>query len=114
MPYIEAKLSCKLTAEKTEALKAGFGKAIQTIPGKSEQWLMVNIIDGQNLFFAGDADADSAYISVEIFGKASSKAYGALTSELCTLISYVTGISPSRTYITYREIDEWCWNGSNL
>lgn len=114
MPYIEAKFSAKLTDEKIEALKSGFGKAIENIPGKSEDWLMVNVIDNQKMFFKGDNSSDTAFISVSIFGKASSKAYSALTSELCTLISYVTGTSPSRTYITYREVDEWGWNGSNF
>lgn len=39
MPYIEAKVSCKLTDEKITALKTEFGKAIECIPGKSESWL---------------------------------------------------------------------------
>lgn len=114
MPYIQAKFSSKLTQEKIEALKSGFGKAIECIPGKSETWLMVNIEDSQNIYFAGDNESDSAYICIEIFGNASSNAYSCLTSELCTLVSDVTGISPSRIYITYREVDKWGWNGSNL
>jgi len=114
MPYIEAKLTSKLSPEKCEALKSGFGKTIELIPGKSEDWLMVNISDGQKMYFKGEDDKDSAFISVSIFGKASSKAYSALTSELCTLISYIAGVSPSRIYITYREVDEWGWNGSNF
>lgn len=114
MPYIEAKLSCKLSPEKIEMLKSGFGKAIECIPGKSEGWLMVNIEDGKNMFFKGNANGDTAFIAVSVFGKAPDKACSALTGEICSLISNITGISPDRTYITYSEFDKWGWNGSNF
>ena len=114
MPYIEAKVSCKLDESKINALKSGFGKAIECIPGKSEGWLMVNIEDGKSMFFKGNADGDTAYISVSIFGKASRDAYEALTGEICSLVSSVTGTSPDRIYVTYSEYDKWGWNGSNF
>lgn len=114
MPYIEAKFTSKLDGDKVTALKEGFGKAIECIPGKSESWLMVNIEDSKTMFFKGNNDGDSAYLSVSIFGKASPDAYNALTGELCALINRVTGISPARTYITYSEYDKWGWNGSNF
>lgn len=114
MPYIEAKFSSKLDSSKINALKEGFGKAIECIPGKNESWLMVNIEDGKSIFFKGNNDGESAYLSVSIFGKASASDYNALTGELCELINRITGISPSRTYITYSEYDKWGWNGSNF
>ena len=114
MPYIEAKLSCKLSDEKINELKAGFGKAIECIPGKSEDWLMVNIEDGKKMFFKGNACDETAFISVSVFGSATPSSYQKLTGEICSLISKTTGISPSRTYVTYSEFDKWGWNGSNF
>ena len=114
MPYIEAKFSCKLDESKIQELKTLFGKAIELIPGKSESWLMVNIEDDKNIFFKGNRDSDSAFISVAIFGSASSKAYSNLTGELCEKVSSITGIRPDRIYITYREVDTWGWNGQNF
>lgn len=114
MPYIEAKLTCKLSDEKINQLKSGFGKAIECIPGKSEGWLMVNIEDDKKMFFKGDASMDTAFISVSIFGKAASSDYEKLTIEICSLISSVTGISPDRTYVTYSEFDKWGWNNMNF
>lgn len=114
MPYIEAKLSCTLTDDKITALKSGFGKAIECIPGKSETWLMVNIEDNKNLFFKGDKSGDTAFISVSIFGKASTDAYEDLTKSICSLINETTGISPDRTYVTYSEYDKWGWNNMNF
>ena len=114
MPYIEAKFSKELDKATTEALKCGFGKAIECIPGKRATWLMVNIEDGKNIFFKGNKDDDSAYLSVSIFGKANKKDYDNLTSELCKIITESTGTPSSRTYITYSEYDKWGWNGSNF
>ncbi len=114
MPYIEAKFSCKLDEKQVLSLKSGFGKAIECIPGKSETWLMVNIEDGKNMFFKGNNDGDCAYLSVGIFGSASESAYSNLTKELTALVSDITGVSPQRTYITYREVDVWGWNGNNF
>ena len=114
MPYIEAKVSCKLTDEKITALKTEFGKAIECIPGKNEGWLMVNIEDGKKMYFQGNNDADTAYISVSIFGSSTKTAYSALTGEICSIVSKTTGISPDRIYVTYSEYDKWGWNGSNF
>ena len=114
MPYIEAKVSCTLTKEQTELLKAGFGKAIECIPGKSESWLMVNIEDGKKLWFKGDASAETAFIAVSVFGKASAGAYENLTKSICALMSEICGISPDRTYVTYSEYDKWGWNNMNF
>lgn len=114
MPYIEAKLSCKLSDEKIEALKTGFGKAIECIPGKSENWLMVNIEDNKKIFFQGNENGASAFISVSIFGSAAKDAYSNLTDEICKIVSDITDISPARIYVTYSEFDKWGWNGANF
>ena len=114
MPYIEAKFSCKLDESKIEALKTAFGKSIEEIPGKNESWLMVNIEDSKNIYFQGNNDSDSAYLSVSVFGKATPSDYQSLTKVLCRNVSEITGISPARTYITYSEYDKWGWNGSNF
>lgn len=114
MPYIEAKVSCKLSEEQIEALKNDFGKAIECIPGKSENWLMVNIEDEKRLYFKGNADDETAYIYVSILGHAEPDAYAALTNEITIIVSEITGISGSRIYVSYREADTWGWNGSNF
>ena len=51
MPMIEAKVTMELPAEKRDVLKAEFGKAVSVI-GKPESYLMVNLVDKQDLYFA--------------------------------------------------------------
>ncbi len=53
MPMIEAKVTMELPAEKRNVLKAEFGKAI-SIMGKPESYLMINLVDGQDLYFGGN------------------------------------------------------------
>ena len=114
MPYIEANLSCKLTDDKINELKSGFGKVIECIPGKTENWLMVNIRDDSKIFFKGNCDDETAFISVEIFGKASQSAYDNLTSQITALVSKTASIPEDRIYVNYREVDTWGWNGNNF
>ena len=43
MPFINAKISKAITKEQETQIKTMFGEAITTIPGKSENWLMVGL-----------------------------------------------------------------------
>lgn len=40
MPFINSKISTSLTEAQESEIKTRLGQAIQTIPGKSESWLM--------------------------------------------------------------------------
>ena len=43
MPFIDCKVNIDVSKQQELELKDEFGKAISLIPGKSENWLMVNI-----------------------------------------------------------------------
>ena len=62
MPYINLKTTKTVAPEKCEVIKAAFGKAIESFPGKTEAWLMVGIEDNVKLWFKGDASSDSAIV----------------------------------------------------
>ena len=51
MPFINSKVTVKMTDDKKETIKKKFGEAIKLIPGKSENWLMVGFEDGYDLYF---------------------------------------------------------------
>ena len=38
MPFINSKVTVKMTDDKKEGVKKKFGEAIKLIPGKSENW----------------------------------------------------------------------------
>ena len=99
MPFIETKTSVAVSKEQLVALKEAFAKAIEIIPGKSEQWLMLNTIGECNMAFRGDMDTPCAMIKVEIFGKAKDIEYDRLTEELCRVASNILGVPSDRIYV---------------
>ena len=81
MPFIRTSLNITLSASQEEALKKRFGEAIACIPGKSENWLMLEFSDNCRMWFKGE-QAPMAMVDVSIFGGASPEAYEALTAKL--------------------------------
>ena len=114
MPYINVKVSKKLTDADMTALKAELGKAITAIPGKSETYLMVCIEDGQNIWLAGKNDRPMAFVDVRILGHAKPADFSAMTGEVCKALDKTAGIAPADTYVTYAEVENWGWNGRNF
>ena len=114
MPFIETKTSVSVSKTQLTALKEAFAKAIEIIPGKSEEWLMLNTIGECNMAFRGDMDTPSAMIKVEIFGKAKDCEYDRLTKEICRIVSDILSVSPDRIYVRYEEVSHWGYNGFNF
>lgn len=114
MPYIQLKTTAGVSAEKKTALKAAFGKAIESFPGKNENWLMVNIEDNKSMWFRGDASADSAMVDVALLGAVSAEGSSRMTAELCEILHKMLGIAPDRVYVKYTGYEHWGWNGGNF
>ena len=113
MPFIDSKISVKITPERKEALKAAFG-ALMPVLGKSEAYLMVSIEDGCDLWMGGEKKEKAAYVSVSLLGNAPSAKYEEMTKEICTLLENELGIDGSCVYVTYHPVSDWGWNGSNF
>ena len=114
MPFIETKTSVSVSGEQLENLKRAFAEAIEIIPGKSEQWLMLNTVGDCNMAFRGDAKTPSAMIKVEIFGKAKDEEYDRLTAAICERVSAILGVPQDRIYVRYEEVGHWGYNGFNF
>ena len=114
MPYINSKISTKITKEQETQLKTQLGQAIAIIPGKSERWLMVGFQDEFPMYFGGDNSEPSAFIEVSVFGAENGNAFSELTAKLCEIYNSVLGISPNRIYIKYEGVTYWGWNGGNF
>lgn len=114
MPFINSKVNVKTTAEQQRELKERLGKAIATIPGKSESWLMVNLEDDRKMYFRGDDSEPIAFICVNIYGSANEEAFERMTEELTQIYGEVLGVKPDHMYIKYAASMDWGWNGSNF
>ena len=114
MPFINSKISVRITQDQEKELKEKLGQAIAIIPGKSESWLMTGFEDGYHLYFRGDNSEPMAFIEVMVFGGANKEAFNKLTAEITKIFGDVLSISPDHIYIKYTPAQDWGWNGSNF
>ena len=114
MPFIETKTSVKLTEDTENKLKEAYGKDIEIIPGKSENWLMLNFSEDCHMAFRGDNTKPCAMIEVSMLGSASRQTYDKLTAKLCSDVSEILGIPSDRIYIKYSEHTVWGYDGINF
>lgn len=114
MPFINSKISTKITKEQEVKIKEELGKAISIIPGKSESWLMVGFEPETSLYFKGDNSQPLAFVDVSIFGGEDKAAFNKMTAEICRIFGDVLGIAADHIYVKYQPIANWGWNGSNF
>ena len=100
-------------AGKEEALKAGLGRAVELLPGKSEAHLMLSLTGDTPMYFAGEK-RDAAFLDVGCFGCGQPEAYARMSGAVCALLEKELGIAPANVYIKYSETTNWGWNGGNL
>lgn len=113
MPLIQVKTNTVLSPETETILKSELGKAISLIPGKNENWLMVNFQPESHLWFRGTNDP-AVLAEVSVFGASSKDAYDRLTAELCRIFKERLSVPSDRIYVKYAETPYWGWNGSNF
>ncbi len=114
MPFIDSKVSVKITEEQEKELKTRLGQAISLIPGKNENWLMTGFEDDYHLYFRGDNGEPIAYIEVRLFGGPNKVAFQKMTEEITKIYGEVLGIAPDHMYIKYSATPDWGWNGGNF
>lgn len=111
MPFINVKVSEKVTDSQIETVKTELGKAISLLPGKSEGYLMVNIEDGCRLYFKGNRAAPTAMCEVSVYGSAPRNACEALTAEICRILESALSVPQNRAYVKFSFIDTWGYDG---
>ena len=113
MPFIDSKVTVKLTEEKKNSVKTRLGQAI-SILHKSETYLMVGFEDEYDLYMGGNRLEKGAYVSVSLFGSASSDDYEKMTGAICDILQDELDIPGDHVYVTYHGVNDWGWNGRNF
>lgn len=114
MPCIQIQTSCSICTNAKESIKAKLGKAIEVLPGKSENWLMVTMQDEMTIYFKGNQTGESAFVKVGVYGDADGRAFNTLTEKICRILNEELGIAPNRIYVQYEATAHWGWNGANF
>ena len=113
MPFINVKTNIPVSENAQEALKTRLGHAVEALPGKSENWLMVGMEPDFRLWFQG-TDAPAAMVTVNLYGSAPDDAYESLTGRITEILAAAMDIAPDRIYVQYQETPNWGWNGGNF
>lgn len=112
MPFIDCKISKRLTDGQKEDIKRGLGAAVGILH-KPESYLMVGIADGYDLYFGGEK-TEGAYVEVSLFGTVQSADSEKMTARICDILSSCAAVSPDKVYVTYHGVRDWGWNGGNF
>ena len=114
MPFINLRTNVNISTDVELKIKKEIGKAIELLPGKSENWLMVNFSDNCHLYFRGENDTSICIVEVKLYGKSNASNYDALTSKISEIINKYLNISEDKIYVEYEETPFWGWAGSNF
>ncbi|MCI8684562.1 MAG: hypothetical protein HFH50_16640 [Lachnospiraceae bacterium] len=114
MPFINSRVSVSMSQGQKESLKEKLGQAISLIPGKTEDWLMIEFADNCELYFQGTGDQPAAFLEVKVFGGFSDEAANKMTAAICGLYEEELQIKKDRIYVKYEEVSKWGWNGKNF
>ena len=111
MPFILTKINVPLSREQEIRLKTGLGKAIECVPGKSENSLLLSFEDNCRLYLRGDDRQPMAYITVAVFGNPHQSGYEGLSLAIAQLFQQTLEIDPASIYIRYEDIPSWSVSG---
>jgi hypothetical protein len=111
MPYINTKTNVEISKGKEVILKKKLGKAIEIIPGKDENGLMISFEDRCSLYFRGESDEPIAFVEVMILGSTTKDVYQKLTEAITDILQEELNIAPNQMYIRYEETEYWAGNG---
>jgi Uncharacterized protein, 4-oxalocrotonate tautomerase homolog len=111
MPYINSRITVKLSEQQEENLKSQMGKIIEEIPGKSEEWLMVSFDDNKTIYFRGKKMEKAAFVEVKIFGTTERQYKNKVTDLICSLYEKELNIPKDGIYIIFSEVNDWGFNG---
>lgn len=111
MPFINAKITTKISDDKKEALKASFGQAVSALD-KTENWVMVNIEDNQDIWFGGNKKAEAAFVGVQLVGNPSPEKSLDFTKKVCDIFENELSIPKDNLYLTLTPVEghHWGWN----
>lgn len=109
MPYIQVRVSCKVTEPQADQLKAMLGEKLPLMKGKHEGVLMVEIADGCKLYYKGSNEKPIAYVNVCINNKpVPEEEQLAFAKEVFLGIHEILGIELSQMNLTFQVQSLWC------
>lgn len=84
--------------------------------GKPERYVMTALDADVPMGFAADLEQAACYVEVKSVGQLSPSQTQAITSDFCTLLGELLGVSAERIYISFTPAEGhlWGWNGTTF
>ena len=114
MPFVKVKASCPIASEQEVELKKRLGMAIELVPGKSEEYLLLEFEDRCRMWLRGESSRPVSYIEAAIFGNEGHAGYPAFSAEVTGILHEVLGIAPEDCFIKYEDISAWAVGGCHI
>ncbi|MBQ8037819.1 MAG: hypothetical protein IJ268_12580 [Proteobacteria bacterium] len=114
MPFFILKTNQTIDDETATEIKTAFGKAIELVPGKSEQYLLLEIQDRCKIYLRGSDREPIAYITASIFGNESHLGYAELTDAITRILQTILHIPSHNIYIKFDDIAVWSVAGKTI
>ena len=114
MPYICVNTTKTLTNDQKTQIKAGLGKHVSIIPEKSEEVLMVDIVDGKEMYLGGKLMDNCAYIDIRNHHTSDLELRKKFTEKVFEVMRDATGFKNEEMYLTISQFDYWGALGTQL
>ena len=113
MPFIELKTNINVNQNLKEEAFEFLNDHISILSGKNKEWLMINIIDNQNMMFKGDK-SPLIMIEVKTYLEPSKQDLDKLTLILSNYFSNTFNIPIDQIYVSYFPLENWGYAGYNF
>ena len=114
MHFIISRVNIPISNEQEIVIKSKLGRAIELVPGKSEQYLLLGFEDNYHLYLKGDNSKPIAYITASIFGNEQHLGYDEFAREVTKIFNEVLNIPIENIYIKFDDISDWSVAGQNI
>lgn len=114
MPLLKLETTVPLSEDKGKPLLAALSKAVASVIGKPEQYVMVTV--SQSAMLMSGKAGDAAFVDIRSIGGLNGETNRKLSQQICKLLKDSLGIAPDRIYLNFTDVEagNWGWNGSTF
>ena len=112
MPYFRVSATQKLSPEKAKELTEGLGEALEAVPGKKRDMLILNLEDGQLISVGGNKQENFVFTDIHYCGSFPYTVKKRLTEAVFGVYAKVLGTKPECASLTITEHHNWGGFGS--
>ena len=107
MPYVQVRVSAKLSKEQIEKIATEALESITIISGKTAAVTMAEVIDGCNLYFGSVDSGDCILVDVGASNSPDPEELRAYSKNISEKLAEITAIKQDRIYVKHYANPQW-------